>query len=98
MEILKTTNIDIEKDKDGIDRIKYKTRSFGDRKEEETKAQNKKNEFREMYGNKISLEQQVQDIEIIKQKEEVAEKRDDNDVEQRSRIIKREGKSRKKKK
>lgn len=96
--ILKTTNIDIEKDKDGIDRIKYKTRSFGDRKEEETKAQNKKNEFREMYRNKISLEQQVQDIEIIKQKGEVAEKRDDNDVEQRSRIIKREGKSRKKKK
>lgn len=40
----------------------------------------------------------MQDIEIIKQKGEVAEKRDDNDVEQRSRIIKREGKSRKKKK
>ncbi|MCI8655523.1 MAG: hypothetical protein HFJ48_06650 [Clostridia bacterium] len=81
--ILKTANIDIEKDKDGIDRIKYKTKSYADKREEEEKIANKKNEFRQTYGNQISLEQQAQDIEQKRQEKEVEISNEkSNDIEQ----------------
>lgn len=80
--ILKTANIDIQKDKYGIDRIKYRTRSYINRKEDDENRINKKNKFREMYANKISLEQQASDVKERQEDSQKDENYKNNDIEQ----------------